>query len=140
MKIFSFSIQTFPRSPKHVKITKSTIFWATEKFKILWERSWKDVFNGDIFGNVNRNYYHQKPEINLKHGLRPWKFLIMMTYCISLKRSWKVLFNDKIFENVDWNWYYQKPETNPETWYVNEKIFNIDDILHMVEKVLINVI
>ena len=30
----------------------------------------------------------------------------------------------------------KKPENNPETWYVNEKIFSNDDILYIVEKVL----
>ena len=32
----------------------------------------------------------------------------------------------------------KNPEINPETWYVNEKIFNKHDILYIVEKVLKN--
>ena len=46
METYFFSIQIFPRSIKHGKITKSTNIWATEKRNITNEKSWKDLYNG----------------------------------------------------------------------------------------------
>ena len=50
-----------------------------------------------------------------------------------------MLFNEDIFENINLNLTIEKPKNpknNPETWYVNEKIFDNYNILYIVEKVL----
>ena len=47
------------------------------------------------------------------------KFLIMMTYYISLKWSRKKLLKDKVSENNDWNYFYLKTQT----WYTSKKNF-----------------
>ena len=44
-------------------------FWATEKYKLSLESSWKRLFNENVLESVDWNYYHQKPETNLKHGM-----------------------------------------------------------------------
>ena len=44
-------------------------FWATEKYKLSLESSWKGLFNENVLENVDWNYYHQKPETNLKYGM-----------------------------------------------------------------------
>ena len=58
---------------KHIESEKLTNFSVTEKYNRSLKRSWKLLFNGNIFGNVDWNYYHLKPETNLKHGIRQWK-------------------------------------------------------------------
>ena len=32
------------------------------------------LLNGNVFENFDWNYYHIKPETNLEHGIRHWKF------------------------------------------------------------------
>ena len=75
-------------------------------------------------------------KLTLKLGMSMKNFLVIVEYYISLERSRKVLFNGNVFENVDWNYYHLKPQT----WYVNEKIFNNYDILYILEKDMKNAI
>ena len=56
-----FKSSKFPKILKHVKITKSTNFWATEKYKIPWESFWKALSNDDFFKNINGNLTIEKP-------------------------------------------------------------------------------
>ena len=83
VETFLFASQTFPRSLKHVKITKTTNFWATEHYNTSLKRSWKTLFNGNFFGNIDWKYYHLKPK-SKQTNLESWyvneKFLIFMTY------------------------------------------------------------
>ena len=70
-------------------------------YYISLKRSWKGLFKGNVFGNVDWNYYHPKPET---WYMLNQKFLKIITYYISLKRSWKKLFTDNFFENNNlWN-------------------------------------
>ena len=68
------------------------------------------------------------------------KFLIMMTYFISLKRSWKVLFESNVFGNVNWNYYHQKPETLPSNLVCQWKFLGNSGVLYIIRKVLKKVI
>ena len=100
-KLFLFPVRGFHGQLKHMKSEKSTNFWATEKYNIPWERFWKDLFEGKVLENFRWNCYHQEAETNLEAWYVNEKFLLVMTYYISLKRSWKVLFKGNVFEDVD---------------------------------------
>ena len=50
-----------------IRLSKSKNFQATIKYSIPYEKSWKDLSNGKLFGNVTWNYYHQKLKKTLKH-------------------------------------------------------------------------
>ena len=56
------------------------------------------LFSGNIFGKVDLNYYHLKPETNPETWYVNEKFLILMTNYISLKRSRKMLFKVNVSE------------------------------------------
>ena len=51
MKTFSLSIQTFQRSLKHLKISKSMTFWATEKYKLSYKR-FKKIYSRVMFSET----------------------------------------------------------------------------------------
>ena len=93
---------------------------------ISLERSRPGLINGNILKNAEWNYYHQKPETNIKHGIIQWKkFLIIITYYIPLKRSWKVLFNGNPLENADWNYYHRNVNgQKPVEYKINWNNFN----------------
>ena len=94
------------------------------------------VFNGNIFGNVNSNYYYLKPETKLKHGIRQWKVTNNDDLLYIVEKVLKsYLFNGNVFENNDSNYYHPKPQTNPETWCVNEKLLNNSGVLYIIRKV-----
>ena len=68
------------------------------------------LFNGNVFGNVDWNYNHQKPETNPETWFVIENFFLRMKCHIQLERSWKVLFNGSLFRNVGWKCFHQKTQ------------------------------
>ena len=44
---------------------------------IALKRSWQELFSYNTVGNIDWNYYHQKPESHLNHGLSLKIFLLV---------------------------------------------------------------
>ena len=86
---FFISFLTFKQSPKYVKYTKSTNFWAAEKYISSFKRPRKDAFKGNIFENGDWIYFHQKPESNPR------------LWCVNEKyeNKWSVIKHEKGLEN-----------------------------------------
>ena len=54
------------------------MFWVKKLNNTTLEKSWKELSNGVVFGNINGNYYHQKKiKTSFKHGnlLKNLKYL-----------------------------------------------------------------
>ena len=98
--------------------------WLLNKLQFLWLENQRifelrkcityhekgleeDLFVDITFEKDDWNYYHPKPEINLKHGMSMKNILKILTYYILLKRSRKMLFNNKIFRNIDYYIYVE---------------------------------
>ena len=67
------------RKPKNPKIIPGTWhvnenFWIIVGCYISLETFWTKLINENIFGIVDWNFYHQKPETNLKYGKSMKKF------------------------------------------------------------------
>ena len=127
---------------QNLKIT-SNIVYVNEKFLLNMtyckslERSQKFRFNGNVFGNVDWNYYHRKPSTNLKRGICQWTNFRNsgVLYIIETESKWRLWWHHFLIR-----WLKLLPSKTSNKVNVNEKFFDNFDTLNFVEKLLKNAI